>query len=195
VDVGSEIIAFWGAGRLHRWREEVVCRTRLSASTRKFLVEVGLPAVPPGIGAHFEIPSIAGLLVDWDPLLRREPVSWTIRLNKYNDIAIDVRNDDRVISPASPGGVPAGIRPHPERLFNATVAQFALSLTEYYKAFYGFGPYIHEEEGTKSFDEIVDRRERNFRILEQELKNIDASAFENEENAWTFKILCDLNYY
>ena len=148
---------YWGDNNLKRWPKTVISDLPLSAASKVFLMEVGLPTPGRWIGS-FDL--------RWDDALSLDPTRPGRRLLCTNHgsrtIWIDLTRDGLVIWEG----------PEDECVVNSSVERFGMSLIEYDRFRAKTPPYEN-----LSFPQALLRLQNN-------LTTIDPSAMASDVNYW-----------
>lgn len=153
-----EIIQFWGEGNLRRWPEADLRDAQIPASSKSFLIEVGLP-----------------FREDWtlrfNPqvgVLPRLSIRRGCRRIGFDDsvpICLDEEHDGRVVAIEDVVG-------GSERLINSNIECFVECLV-YYKQYRTVVRLASEEEVQKIID-----------VTGSQIRTADAAAFADPDNWW-----------
>lgn len=163
TDLGStsmhtaDIIRFWGRDNLRRWSEESLRDVAISASSKSFLAEVGLPL---RADWTFQFDDEAS----WLPPLPNKPSYRRIGFDDPVPICLDERRKGCVVEVGDEFG-------YPERYFNASVELFGECLVYYQQ----YRLIARATEGDVS-DLVA--------ATEQRIRRADPTAFEDEESCW-----------
>jgi SUKH-4 immunity protein len=175
---------FWPPDTRIRWSADLVAATSLTAASKSFLVDVGMPIVSHVSGAGFS--DLAHM--HWDLSLTPIGTRRILATSHSGEASILIDDEGTVLESARPphrNGLPGS----PERIMNSNIERLALCLTEQHRKARAISPYQDTHAGSRNLDEEIQKERENLAIFESRLRAIDADAIAQGDSHWAYQLL------